>query len=158
MKYGLQVSVFCVLLASCQYIERQPSKEVLLEQEMKSIDWKQVDEFPSVSDCEALRDKTAQRNCFFDYLTQQIQARLNIDTLSVLYPELDTIEVKITVFPDSTLRFEPQFPKDSIAYDTAKIDSILHARLTDFPKVSPAVKRGVPVKSQFVLPVILKME
>jgi hypothetical protein len=32
----------------------------------------------------------------------------------------------------------------------------LAARLADFPKINPAVKRGVPVKSQFILPVILK--
>jgi hypothetical protein len=75
-----------------------------------------------------------------------------------LYPELDTIEVKVTVFPNATLQFEPQFPKDSVAYDTIKIDSILKARLVDFPKVNPAIKRGIPVKTQFILPVILKVE
>jgi hypothetical protein len=75
-----------------------------------------------------------------------------------LYPELDTIEVKVTIFANATMKFEPQFPKDSIAYDTIKIDSILHARLVDFPKVHPAIKRGIPVKTQFVLPVILKIE
>lgn len=150
---------FLFILNSCQYLDRSvPSKEVLLEKEMKAINWKEVDEFPSVSDCEKIRDKTMQRNCFFEFLTQQIQLKLNIDTLSVLYPQLDTIEVKVTVFPDSTLKFEPQFPKDTVAYDTIKIDSILHARLIDFPKINPAIKRGIPVKSQFILPVILKME
>jgi hypothetical protein len=32
------------------------------------------------------------------------------------------------------------------------------SRLSDFPKVEPAIKRGVKVKTQFVLPVIIKME
>jgi hypothetical protein len=31
------------------------------------------------------------------------------------------------------MQFEPQFSKDSVAYDTVKIDSILHARLVNFP-------------------------
>jgi hypothetical protein len=57
---------------------------------------------------------------------------LSSDTLSILYPELDTIEVKVTIFPNAKW-FEPQF-RDSVAYDTIKIDSILHARLVDFPK------------------------
>ena len=56
------------------------------------------------------------------------------------------------------MQFEPQFSNDSVAYDTAKIDSILRARLVDFPKVNPAIKRGIPVKTQFILPVILKVE
>jgi hypothetical protein len=83
---------------------------------------------------------------------------LGVDTLAILYPELDTIEVKVTIFPNASLQFEPQFPKDSLAYDTIKIDSILKARLVNFPKINPAIKRGIPVKTQFILPVILKVE
>ncbi len=66
--------------------------------------------------------------------------------------------MKVTIFPNATMHFEPQFPKDSVAYDRIKIDSILKARLVDFPKVNPAIKRGVPVKTQFILPVIIKAE
>lgn len=154
---------YCYLLllvfASCQYFEKQvPSEKELLQKELKSINWKEVDEYPSLVDCESVTDKKQQQQCFFERLTQLIQEKLSVDTLAVLYPELDTIEVKVTVFPNSTLKFEPQFSKDSVAYDTIKIDSILRARLVDFPKVNPAIKRGIPVKTQFILPVILKVE
>ena len=148
-----------ILFNSCQYFGKQvPSEEELLAKELNEINWKEVDEFPSLTDCEKIEDKTQRQQCFFEILTQLIQEKLSVDTLSVLYPELDTIEVKVTVFPNSTLQFEPQFPKDSVAYDTIKIDSILKARLVDFPKVNPAIKRGIPVKTQFILPVILKVE
>jgi hypothetical protein len=43
-----------------------------------------------------------------------------------------------------------------LAYDKIKIDSILKSKLIDFPKVNPALKRGIPVKTEFVLPVIIK--
>ena len=135
-----------------------PSEKELLQKELKAINWKEVDEYPSVVDCEKIEDRNQRQQCFFEILTQLIQEKLSVDTLSVLYPELDTIEVKVTVFPNATMRFEPQFPKDSVAYDTIKIDSILKARLVDFPKINPAVKRGIPVKTQFILPVILKVE
>ena len=135
-----------------------PSEKELLQKELKAINWKEVDEYPSVVDCEKIEDKNQRKQCFFEVLTQLIQEKLSVDTLSVLYPELDTIEVKVTVFPNATMQFEPQFPKDSVAYDTIKIDSILKARLVDFPKINPAVKRGIPVKTQFILPVILKVE
>ena len=158
-KIYLIAVAFALLFSSCQFLDYQvPNKELLLKEELNSINWNEVDEYPSVPDCENITDEAEQRQCFFEFLTQTIQHKLNLDTLSVLYPELDTIEVKVTVFPDSTIRFEPQFPKDSIAYDTIKIDSILHARLFDFPKIHPALKRGTPVKTQFILPVILKME
>ena len=135
-----------------------PSEKELLQKELKAINWKEVDEYPSVVDCEKIEDRNQRQQCFFEILTQLIQEKLSVDTVSVLYPELDTIEVKVTVFPNATMQFEPQFPKDSVAYDTIKIDSILKARLVDFPKINPAVKRGIPVKTQFILPVILKVE
>ena len=148
-----------VLFNSCQYFDKQiPSEKELLQKELKSINWKEVDEYPSVVDCEKIEDKKQRQQCFFEILTQLIQEKLCIDTLSVLYPELDTIEVKVTIFPNAKMQFEPQFPKDSVAYDTIKIDSILKARLVDFPKINPAIKRGIPVKTQFILPVILKVE
>ena len=135
-----------------------PSEKELLQKELKSINWKEVDEYPSVVNCEKIDDKKQRQQCFFEVLTQLIQEKLSVDTLSVLYPELDTIEVKVTVFPNATMQFEPQFPKDSVAYDRIKIDSILKARLVGFPKINPAIKRGIPVKTQFILPVILKVE
>ena len=148
-----------LVFSSCQYFEKQiPSEQELLQKELKTINWKEVDEFPSVVDCDYIEDKIARQQCFFQYMTQLIQHKLSLDTLSVLYPELDTIEVKVTVFPNSRIIFEPLFPKDSVPYDTIKIDSILKARLVGFPKINPAIKRGIPVKTQFILPVILKVE
>jgi hypothetical protein len=135
-----------------------PSEKELLQKQLKAINWKEVDEYPSFTDCDKLEDKTLRQQCFFDYLTQLIQEKLSGDTLAVLYPELDTIEVKVTIFPNAKMQFEQQFPEDSLAYDVIKIDSILHARLVNFPKVNPAIKQGIPVKTQFILPVILKVE
>jgi hypothetical protein len=156
-----QYSFFLVIILfnSCQYFDKQvPSEKELLQKELKAINWKEVDEYPSVVDCDKIEDKKQRQQCFFEILTQLIQEKLCNDTLAMLYPELDTIEVKVTIFPNASMQFEPQFPKDSVAYDTIKIDSILKARLVDFPKINPAIKRGVPVKTQFILPVILKVE
>jgi hypothetical protein len=154
-------SVFLLLfsMVSCHYFEKEvPDEKELLEQELKKINWDEVDEFPSVLQCDTIKDAEIKKQCFFNYLTQTIQERIGIDTLQILYPEMDTIEVKVTINPDASLQFEPQFSKDSVTYDRTKIDSILTARLSDFPKVEPAIKRGIKIKTQFVLPVIIKVE
>jgi hypothetical protein len=144
-------------ISSCQYFHTQvPNKEELLQKELKAINWNQVDEYPSFSACDSVTDKTQKKQCFFEYLTQLIQQKLNADTLAVLYPQLDTIHVKVTVFPNATVAFQPQL-KDSLSYNAPQIDSIIKARLVDFPKINPAIKRGIPVKTQFVLPVILNV-
>ena len=148
-----------LVIQSCNYFDKEiPSEKVLLNKQLKQINWNKVDEYPSVIECEKLKDEEQRKQCFFEFLTSTIQQKLNTDTLSILYPELDTIEVKVTIFPNATMKFEPNFPVDSVAYDRVKIDSILHARLVDFPKVNPALKRGIPVKTQFILPVIIKVE
>ena len=152
MKKLIQLLFLLLAIQSCQYFDKKvPDENVLLQQELKKINWNEVDEFPSVLQCDTIKDVEIKKQCFFDYLTQTIQERIGIDTLRILYPEMDTIEVKVTINPDATLQFEPQFPKDSVAYDKVKIDSILTARLSDFPKVEPAIKRGIKVKTQFIL-------
>jgi hypothetical protein len=156
LKQFFLFSVF-LFLNSCQYFEKQiPSEKELLQKELKSINWKEVDEFPSVENCERISDKKQRQQCFFEVMTKVIEDKLSVDTLSMLYPKLDTINLKVTVFPNAVLLFEPLFPEDSVGYDKTKIDSILHARLVDFPKVNPAIKRGIPVRTQFLLPIIVK--
>ncbi len=141
---------------SCQYISRVPNEDELLKKELSSINWNQVDELPHFSECDSVTDKNQKKQCFFDYLTKLIQQKLSVDTLAILYPQLDTIDVKVTVLEDASMTFEPQIT-DTISYNTTMIDSLLKARLVDFPKVHPAIKRGIPVKTQFVLPVILNI-
>ncbi|WP_220759550.1 hypothetical protein [Flavobacterium sp. UMI-01] len=158
MKYYI-FFIIIFFFNSCQYFDKQfPSEKELLQKELNTINWKEVDEYPSFVDCNQMEGKEERQKCFFQFLTELIQEKIRIDTLATLYPELDTIEVKVTVYPNSRIQFEPLFPKDSVAYDKVKIDSILKRRLVGFPKVNPAIKRGIPVKTQFILPVILKVE
>jgi hypothetical protein len=58
---------------------------------LKEKSWNQLERSRWVSilvDCDKLDNKPAQ--CFFEYLTELIQQKLSSDTLSILYPELDT--------------------------------------------------------------------
>ena len=156
-KIYLMLLFLLLLVNSCQYYEKQlPSKEQLLQKELKAINWDEVDEFPSIAECEKIEDKNQRQQCFFDFLTFTIQQKLSVDSLAIFYPELDTIKVQVTVFPDASLQFESQITKDTVGYDVKIMNSLLRTKLIDFPKVNPAIKRGIPVKTQFVLPIILK--
>jgi len=157
-KKFLILLVFPLIFGSCQYFPKQvPSEQDLLQKELKAINWNEVDEFPSVTSCDSITDKDQKKQCFFEYLTSLIQQKLNIDTLGVRYPKGDTINVKVTVLPNATMEFETQ-GIDSLSYNAAAIDSIIKTRLVDFPDIHPALKRGIPVKTQFVLPVILNVQ
>lgn len=148
-----------MLFVSCRYFDKQvPNEDELLQQRLKEIDWNNVSSYPSLPECDAVTDKELKKECFFSAMARLIQEKLDADTIAILYPEIDTIQVKVTVFPDATVQFEPQISRDSVAYNAVKVDSIIKARLTGFPKIQPAQKEGVPVKSQFVVPVIVDVK
>jgi hypothetical protein len=152
------IILYSIFLSSCQLFDKQvPDEQELLQEELQKINWNDVDEFPTVSFCETLQNKEAQKQCFFNYLIENIQQRISIDTLHILYPEMDTISVKITINSDASVEFQTQKTKISTSYDIKLIDSILQNRLSDFPKVEPAIKQGIKVKTQFILPVIIKV-
>jgi hypothetical protein len=44
----------------------------IIEKELKAINWKEVDEYPSFADCDKLDNKTKRQQCF-EYLTELIQ-------------------------------------------------------------------------------------
>jgi len=149
---------FVFLVASCQYFDaKAPDENVLLQEELKKINWKEVDTYPSILGCDTILDKEAQKECFFSRLSQVIQEKISIDTVQMLNPKIDTIDVKVTVNADATLQFEVQEPKDSVKYNFKRIDSILQNKLSNFPHVEPAIKRGIKVKTQFIIPVIIKL-
>lgn len=152
------VFIFCLSLYSCNFIDKKvPEKEILLEERLQEMDWNEPTRYPSVFVCDSITDKKMQKECFLGYITSIIQERLAVDTLSVLYPEIDTINLKITVNSDASIVFEPYFTQE-LTYTNQKIDSIIRVNLQNFPTIEPAQKEGIPVKSEFVLPIILKVE
>ena len=114
-----------------------PSEKELLQKELKAINWKEVDEYPSVVDCEKIEDKNQRKQCFFEVLTQLIQEKLNIDTLSVLYPELDTIEVKLLFFQMQRCNSNLNFPKIPWRMTQSKLTVFLKPVWLIFQKLIP---------------------
>ena len=156
MKNLIKLLFLVLTFQSCQYFKKNvPVKENLLQQELKKINWNEVDDFPSTIQCDTISDKITRKQCFFDFVTNNIQEKLNQDSVKILFPKLDTIPIKITIFADAKMSFEPDLTKFNMIYDVQQLDSILQIKLLYFPAVEPAIKHGMKVKSQFILPVIL---
>ncbi|WP_430614257.1 hypothetical protein [Flavobacterium sp. JP2137] len=151
--------ILLLFLSGCGWSDKKiPNGDLLLKEELEKIDWTQVDAYPSVDLCDSLLDEAQRKQCFFDYLTVRLQEKLQLDSLTSRHPKIDTIEVRITVFPDAHLEFEPYYVSDSLRFRSQEIDSLLQLRLVNFPEITPAIKRGIPVKTQFILPLIIKAE
>jgi len=56
-----------LLFNSCQYFDKQvPSEKELLQKELKAINWKEVDEFPSIADCEKIVRQLSEKAVEFN--------------------------------------------------------------------------------------------
>jgi hypothetical protein len=156
MKNSFVLLYIVFTFLGCQYLEKHvPSKDELLNKELNKINWSQVDEPPFVLACDTIVSKTLRKQCFFDFVTQSIQEKLTVDSIKVLYPKLDTLKLKVTVFNDAQLLFESQLSNTQNTHNPRKIDSLLRIHLSSFPPIEPAIKRGVKVKSEFIIPVVL---
>ncbi|WP_430410170.1 hypothetical protein [Kordia sp.] len=152
---------YCLLLfvcVSCEYINGSIVKEeTIVAEEKKSINLDTVDEFPSFESCDYL-EKEAQKNCFFQTLTDQIYERLSTNDLVVSKTIRDTIQVSLYIDTLGIIKIEAIQKNKLTSAQLPLLDSLLHASINSLPKASPANKRGIPVATKFMLPIILNVE
>lgn len=156
MKPSWIVFFFPVLFTSCQWMSaRLPNEQQLLEEELNKIDWTKVDLYPSVASCDSIFDEDIRKECFFTYITEELEANLCADTLRGTFANMDTLKVLVTIQPDAQVSLALYQLNDSLKQHLKSVDSLLQEKSKTFQNLSPAMKRGVPVTSQFVLPLVL---
>ena len=153
---NILILILLSCFVSCQYFEKNvPSKKDLLSKELKKINWQQVDEMPSVSTCDSVEDSEARKKCFFDFLSTNMRNKLLQDSIKLKFPKLDTLQIKVTVTATANVTFDTDLSKYKTIYNTNQLDSTFKAKLANLVAIEPAIKRGVKVNSQFVLPIVL---
>lgn len=156
-----QLWTYCLIFficVSCDFFKKPVvTEEVLVAQEKESINLNTVDIFPSFSNCDTL-EKELQKTCFFQTLTDQIYDQLTQNNLLVTKTIQDTIQVELHIDTLGIIKVS-QIQKNA---DTAKyiptLDSLIRVSAENLPKASPAYKRGIPVTTKFILPIILNVE
>lgn len=144
-------------ISSCQFFETQKiSSEKLLEEEIKSISWNEVDSYPIFKECEGVSEKLATKSCFETTLIQHLNQSINSEN-TIVSTDLDQ---------EILIDFEVN-EKGKLLVRTIKIDSIIKKQLPlleqhilqsldSIQPIAPAYKRGIPVKTTFKLPIIIK--
>ncbi|QHI38259.1 hypothetical protein IMCC3317_36490 [Kordia antarctica] len=152
---------YCIILflcVSCEFINGSVvTEETIVAQEKQSIDLDTVDEFPSFASCDHL-EKEAQKNCFFKALTDQIYERLSQNNLMVSKAIRDTIQVELHIDSLGSIKISNIRKAAFTTKQLPSLDSLIRESINNLPKASPANKRGIPVATKFVLPIILNVE
>ncbi len=124
----------------------------IVEDELRGIDWNDVDQYPLFEGCDETAAKLEQRMCFENTLLQNLAMSLQefhfmteseLETTIYLDFLVDNQGVITVVNIDKNPVLEAQLPQFS---------GIITKGLKSMPNPAPALKRGVPVKTRFRLP------
>ncbi|WP_299105659.1 hypothetical protein [uncultured Winogradskyella sp.] len=154
--------IVCLLIllfaTSCNYFEKKKvTPEDLLEEELQTFNWNEVDTYPTFTSCETLTAKEESKACFQNTLITNVNAYLAQQKIIVTNDVFDTIKLSIIIDKQGLLTVESMKIHPETIKEIPEIDSLLRQSLKSVPKIFPAIKRGQQVTTAFELPVIVQI-
>ncbi|NAS10457.1 hypothetical protein [Poritiphilus flavus] len=146
----------CLLLLSCNWFASPETRtRKLVEAELLSIDWNDVDQYPLFDDCDETAPKSAQKECFENTLLLHFSMTLQDFEFTLDQDIDDTIYMDFLVDREGSMSVlyieENQLVNDQIP----EFNGIISQSLKSLPRVEPALKRGNPVNAKFRIPIVL---
>lgn len=157
MKHWFIFLPLLLLATSCQFFETEKvSSEEIYNQEMETIDWKDVDNYPAFSNCENFLEKPEQKECFINTITTQLYKSISHEDMVAVRDVYDTVKVNFEVSSRGELSIREIKMDSLLEKEFPNLEKWLLESIDSLQLVAPAYKRGIPVKTQFTLPVIIK--
>lgn len=147
-----------ILLNSCEYFNvKKTSSEVILEEELQSFKWNEVDEYPTFSICNNSSSKYETKQCFEKTITDAITTQLIAENIIVTQDIEDTIYIKFQISDNGKLSVL-EIETDSItSNEIPNIEALLKSSLDSLPEIYPAIKRSQKVRTEFTLPIFINV-
>ncbi|WP_317172445.1 hypothetical protein [Gelidibacter maritimus] len=133
------------------------SSEQLLEEEMQAINWNDVDEYPTFSDCDAATTNQEKKICFENHLHELLSSHLEKQIIIVSEDVSDTVLLKIHIDKTGQFSIRDIIMDSNTKAQIPHLDSILRHSFDSLPKIYPAIKRSQQVATEFSLPVIVNI-
>ena len=153
-KYVL-IQVGFLLILSCSYFENQSNREPI-QQVDTIINFNAVDAFPLFPNCQYIPSREKQQICFQVEMAQHIYGFLKEYELNVKDSINDTAWVKLKIDALGKTSVSGMQISDKTKEVLPQLDSIIRLSIQKLPNLKPAIKRDMPVTTEFTLPVVLK--
>lgn len=149
--------LFC--FSSCNYFDKKKVySEDLLEEELKTFNWNEVDEYPIFKSCDQNASKHVKKLCFESTLRNHLNTNLSQYNIVVTENVSDTIMLKLFIDKTGELSITDINCKATTRSQIVDIDSMLVEGLKGLPIIYPAIKRSQHVATLFQLPVYLQIQ
>ncbi|WP_299532600.1 hypothetical protein [Ulvibacterium sp.] len=155
MRHFWMLLVFCSLASCNLWVSRDKKTQEMVKQEMQTIDWNDVDNYPFFENCDETATKMRQKECFEQELLSRFSATLTQFEF-ILDSEIDpTITVDFLVDRNGEITILEIIKDDTIDKQMPEFEGIIRQSLKNMPPLAPALKRGIPVSAKFRLPIVL---
>lgn len=125
---------------------------------MQEIDWNQVDQYPLFGNCDETAPNTVQKECFETTLLAHLSENLKGFEFSLEGEVDDILYVDFLIDRDGSISLLEMDKNTMVSSQIPEFENLIVQSLMDLPTVAPALKRGIPVRAKFRLPIVLKTE
>ncbi len=161
MKYKCLAILLSLILVSCQFFETEKiSEQTFYEEEIQTINWNDIDQYPVFVQCEDFSEKKDQERCFTSTLLnvfmKAVEDQVSENTINESIQ--DTIFLTLNVSGKAKFSIQ-RIEMDSLIIRTFPfLKEVLFSRMDSLQLRAPAYKRGIPVKTEFTLPIVITTE
>ena len=147
------ILISLILVTSCE--SKLDNK---LAETDEKITWSELDEFPSVKECNDLNDSNRIRECFESFLSNHLLEKIDLSNVIIKNPINDTVTISLLISNSGKVTISKKNIPENIILNIPNFEILLDNSVDLLPAVLPATKTnlGVSVNSKFDLPIIIK--
>ncbi|MBT8309295.1 MAG: hypothetical protein HKN96_07485 [Flavobacteriaceae bacterium] len=155
---SIYILLLLLVFSSCNYFDvKKTSTEDILQEELQTFNWNEVDDYPSFEACDSSASKVDKKQCFANIVTKHITNHLENQKFVVSNDVSDTLQLTIVITEDGKASIKKIIAKDETLEELPNLTEALYNCTDSLPKIFPAIKRGQQVNTQFTLPVVISV-
>jgi hypothetical protein len=155
----LRVVIFIMLLFFCTSCDRFSFEKNKNAQVLDTIvDFSSIDVSPSFKVCDSIIDKNKKTTCFRTTIHQKITEGLKEVSFEVKKPIDETIDVLLSITSKGKITIASMAIPKKLKKELPELDSLFRLSVHNLPIIYPAIKRGIPVNTQYQLPIRLLLK
>ena len=152
------VLILCIffLVVSCDlFITKEEKTQQLVTRELQEINFNEVDQFPLFENCDETDSKEENIECFQETLLRHFSTSLEGFEFVLKEEVLDTLYVDFLMDKMGAVSVLDIEHNAIVEEQIPEFDAVIIRCLLTLPQASPALKRGIPIRAKFRIPIVL---
>lgn len=144
--------------SSCDFLQKKLCGTASDALKDTIVDYHSVDAYPSFSVCDSLVEASAKKRCFTNNLYMHLSGTLMAHTFTVAEGIDEKVAVTLKIDAKGNATLVAIGVSVQVKKELPQLDSLIKESIHTLPKMFPALKHGIPVATEFVIPLVLKVD